>query len=81
MILDPKPMSNAERQAKFRRAHPGYDARRKRIARASAIRGAALREKARQAALAAELQAQPTTPSAPMFLPAAPAADPQTAAS
>jgi hypothetical protein len=50
MLIIPRAMSNAERQRKFQRANPGYDARRKSRERESSRRARARR--------AAELQAQ-----------------------
>lgn len=69
-------MTNAERQRKFQKAHPGYDARRKKTSRASAKRGALLLLKAMKAKFAAEVEAQTLTPAKPFLMLPAPVVDP-----
>jgi hypothetical protein len=59
MLLKVKPMSNAERQARFRASHPGYNAR---------YRGPSAREVAQKMqaqAQAAAAQAMPIAPAPP----------------
>jgi hypothetical protein len=52
MLLTPPPLSNAERQRRFQRRHPGYDRRRKAAKRAAEKRTIARLRAAAQAAAA-----------------------------
>ena len=67
MLIIPPPMSNAERQRRFRERNPGYYARIQARKRASAKRGAALI----LAKVRAELAAKETAAKAAAAMPAA----------